>query len=148
MIKLFTIYMSKNKLLKHLQNDIYCRLGVSKIAGIGVFAIKIIPKGVNPFKILAKDNDKIIELDDNDIKNLDKNVKKIVNDFFGQGDNIKKYDVLASGPNNINISYYLNHSDKPNLDIVEIEESNYLGFVTNQIIKEGDELTIDYSKYE
>ena len=61
MIKLFTIYMSKNKLLKHLQNDIYCRLDVSKIAGIGVFAIKTIPKGVNPFKILAKDKDKIIE---------------------------------------------------------------------------------------
>jgi len=140
--------MSKNKLLDHLQNDIYCRLDVSKIAGIGVFAIKIISKGVNPFKILAKDNDKIIELDDNDIKNLDKNVKKIINDFFGQGDNIKSYDVLASGPNNLNISYYLNHSNKPNLDIIEIEGSNYLGFVTNRIIKEGEELTIDYSKYE
>jgi len=148
MIKLFTIYMSKNKLLKHLQNDIYCRLDVSKIAGIGVFAIKTIPKGVNPFKILAKDKDKIIELDDNDIKNMDKNVKKIVNDFFGQGDKIKRYDVLASGPNNLNISYYLNHSDKPNLDIVEMEGSNYLGFVANRIIKEGEELTIDYSKYE
>jgi len=140
--------MSKNKLLDHLQNDIYCRLDVSKIAGIGVFAIKIISKGVNPFKILAKDNDKIIELDDNDIKNLDKNVKKIINDFFGQGDKIKRYDVLASGPNNLNISYYLNHSNKPNLDIIEIEGSNYLGFVTNRIIKEGEELTIDYSKYE
>lgn len=140
--------MSKNKLLDHLQNDIYCRLGVSKIAGIGVFAIKTIPKGVNPFKILAKDNDKIIELNDDDIKNLNKNVKKIVNDFFGQGYKIKKYDVLASGPNNINISYYLNHSNEPNLDIVEIEGSNYLGFVANQIIKEGEELTIDYSKYE
>jgi len=140
--------MSKNKLLDHLQNDIYCRLDVSKIAGIGVFAIKIISKGVNPFKILAKDNDKIIELDDNDIKNLDKNVKKIINDFFGQGDKIKSYDVLASGPNNLNISYYLNHSNKPNLDIIEIEGSNYLGFVTNRIIKEGEELTIDYSKYK
>ncbi len=140
--------MSKNKLLDHLQNDIYCRLGVSKIAGIGVFAIKTIPKGVNPFKILSKDNDKIIELNDDDIKNLNKNVKKIVNDFFGQGDKIKKYDVLASGPNNINISYYLNHSNEPNLDIVEIEGSNYLGFVANRIIKEGEELTINYSKYE
>jgi SET domain-containing protein len=140
--------MNKNKLLKHLQNDIYCRLGISKIAGIGVFAIKTIPKGVNPFKILAKDNDKIIELNYDDVKDLDKNVKKIINDFFGQGGKLKKYDVLASGPNNMNISYYLNHSDKPNLDIVEIEGSDYLGFITNQIIKEGDELTIDYSKYE
>jgi len=48
----------------------------------------------------------------------------------------------------LNISYYLNHSDKPNLDIVEMEGSNYLGFVANRIIKEGEELTIDYSKYE
>ena len=139
--------MSTNKkiLLKHLQNDIYCRLGVSKIAGIGVIAIKNIPKNTNPFKNLSKEKEKIIELDDKDIKNLDNNVKKIIKDFFG---NKKSYDVLYSGPNYINISYYLNHSEKPNLNIIDSPESEYLCFVTNKDIKAGEELTINYAKYE
>ena len=73
---------------------------------------------------------------------------KIINDFFGSGDKKKKYDVLASGANNINVSFYMNHSDKPNIDIVEDDTSDYYGFRTNRRIKEGEELTIDYSNYE
>lgn len=50
--------MSKQKLLKHLENDIYCRIGVSKISGVGVIAIKDIPSGTNPFKTLSKEKEK------------------------------------------------------------------------------------------
>lgn len=42
--------MSKKVLLKNLQNDIYCRIKPSKKHGVGVFAIKDIPKNTNPFK--------------------------------------------------------------------------------------------------
>ena len=42
----------------------------------------------------------------------------------------------------------MNHSDKPNIDIVEDDTSNYFGFLTNRKILEGEELTINYSKYE
>ncbi len=45
--------MTKEELIKHLKNDVYCRLGVSKISGIGVIAIKDIPKGTNPFRSLS-----------------------------------------------------------------------------------------------
>lgn len=137
--------MSKKALLNHLQNDIYCRIGVSKIAGVGVIAIKNISKGTNPFKNLSKEKEKIIELDENDIKSLNGNIKQILKDFFGC---CKRYDVLSAGPNYINISYYLNHSNKSNLDIVETKGSDYLTFSANRDIKEGEELTIDYSKYE
>ena len=40
---------TKKKLLNHLNNDIYCRIGVSKIHGVGVIAIKDIPPNTNPF---------------------------------------------------------------------------------------------------
>jgi len=45
------------KLLYHLENEVYCRIGVSHIrgAGVGVIAIRDIPKGINPFKIAGKD---------------------------------------------------------------------------------------------
>ena len=138
----------KLKLIKHLENDIYCRIGVSKISGVGVIAIRDIPKNTDPFKTLNNKNDEIIMLTDKDVSGLDKNVLKIINDFFGSGDKKKKYDVLASGANNINVSFYMNHSDKPNIDIVEDDTSDYYGFRTNRRIKEGEELTIDYSNYE
>lgn len=140
----------KSKLIKHLENDIYCRIGVSKISGVGVIAIKDIPKNTNPFETLSKNKDDgIITLSNKDFKNLNKNVLKIINDFFGSDTNKKKhYDVLASGPNNINVSFYMNHSNKPNIDIVDDGISDYYGFRANRLIKENEELTIDYSKYE
>ena len=142
----------KLKMIDHLKNDIYCRVGVSKISGVGVIAIKNIPKGVDPFKTLSKYNDPIIELRDEDLISLPKNVKNIVNDFFGNvdmssGKKRKIYDILASGPNNINISFYMNHSDDPNISIIEVEGSAYLEFVTNKEVKVGKELTIDYEQY-
>lgn len=136
--------MNKSKLIKHLENDIYCRIGISKVHGVGVIAIKDISKGINPFKSLSTQQDKIIKLTDADLKNVDSNVKKIVNDFFGNKDG---YDVLYYGPNYINVSYYLNHSDKPNLDLTS-GKSEYYEFVTNRKIKKGEELFINYNLYD
>lgn len=138
----------KTKLIDHLKNDIYCRIGISKVHGVGILAIKDIPKDTNPFKNLSNEKEKSIELNDNELKNVDIETKKIVNDFFGSkqdGQNV--YDVLYAGPNYINISYYLNHSDNPNLDIVE-KGGAYVDFKTNRDIKKGEELFINYSDYE
>ena len=138
--------ITKNKLLKHLKNDIYCRIGVSKVHGVGVIAIKDIPKGTNPFYTLSKEKDKIITLSKDDIKDIHPNVRKILTDFFGdkKRDN---YDVYAYGPNYINISFYMNHSDKSNIDVIEDTENNYYSFITNRKIKKGEELFINYNEY-
>ena len=138
--------ISKTKLIKHLENDIYCRVGVSELHGVGVIAIKDIGKGINPFKNLSHEKEKIITLTDNDLKNVDDSVKKVMTDFFGTG-NSNTYDVLCYGPNYLNISYYLNHSTKPNLDLVE-GKSEYYEFVTNKEIKKGEELLINYKLYD
>ncbi len=135
---------TKKELIEHLKNDIYCRVGVSKISGVGVIAIKNIPKGINPFKSLSHYKDKCITLDKNDVKSLDKNIVNLLHDFCGHK---YGYDVLADGPNRLTISFYLNHSDNPNLDIIQTD-NEYYGFVSNKIIKEGDELTINYKHYE
>jgi SET domain-containing protein len=138
--------VTKNKLLNHLKNDIYCRIGVSKVHGVGVIAIKDIPKGIMPFATLSKEKDKIITITDDDIKNINPNVRKILKDFFGDK-NSKVYDVYAYGPNYINISFYLNHSDKPNIDVIEDTDNNYFSFITNRKIKKGEELFINYNEY-
>lgn len=136
--------MSKQRLIRHLENDIFCRLGISKVSGIGVIAIKDIPINTNPFTHLAPLKDKAITLNNNDLKHVDKNVKKVINDFFGTE---KEYDVLAYGPNYMNISYYLNHSNNPNLDVVNDISSDYFSFRTNRKIKKGEELFINYKDY-
>ncbi|MEN9899177.1 MAG: hypothetical protein RLZZ152_221, partial [Pseudomonadota bacterium] len=46
--------IDKARILKHLQTEVYCRLGVSPIHGIGVFAIRDIPKGTQPLVSLLK----------------------------------------------------------------------------------------------
>ena len=99
-----------------------------------------------PFSTLSKEKDKIITLTSDDIKNIHPNVCKILTDFFGD----KKrddYDVYAYGPNYINISFYLNHSNKPNIDVIEDTENNYFNFITNRKIKKGEELFINYNEY-
>jgi len=138
--------VTKKRLLQHLKNDIYCRIGVSKVHGVGVIAIKDIPKGTRPFATLSKEKDKIINLSKDDIKDIHPNVRKILTDFFGDK-KIDDYDVYAYGPNYINISFYMNHSDKPNIDVIEDTESNYYSFITNRKIKKGEELFINYNKY-
>jgi SET domain-containing protein len=135
----------KEELIKHLEQDIYCRIGVSKIHGVGVIAIKDIPEGINPFKTLIKRKEKVITLTDKDIINVDENTKKVIKDFFGSKNG---YDVLLDGPNNINISFYMNHSNKPNINIIEDEKEEYLSFRTNRIIKKGEELLINYKDYD
>jgi len=138
--------MHKKRLIEHLENDIYCRIGISKINGVGVIAIKDIPLGINPFKNLSREKENIIELTNKDLKNVDKNVVKIINDFFGSQQ--KTYDVLYQGPNYINISFYMNHSKNNNIDIVEDSKKEYFEFMTNRIIKKNEELTINYADYE
>ncbi len=87
---------------------------------------------------MSKEKDKIIILSKDDVKDIHPNVRKILKDFFGDKKR-NNYDVYAYGPNYINISFYLNHSDKPNIDVIEDIDNNYYSFITNRKIKKGEE---------
>jgi hypothetical protein len=143
------INLDKQRLLKHLQEDIYCRIGVSPNGhGVGVIAIKDIPKNTNPFKNLSTyKNEKILYFTKDELKDVNTNVVKILGDFFdGTGSGL--YNVLYEGPNYMNISYYMNHSNTPNIVPINIPElSNFYSFISLRDIKEGEELTFNYLKY-
>lgn len=138
--------MEKKLLLKNLQNDTYCRIGLSKIHGVGIIAIKPIPKNTNPFYITGRKciSYKTIELTDKEVKILPTVVQKLVNDFIGKENNI--YSIPSNGFNSLDISFYLNNSKNNNLDIIETK-CKYMEFVTNRDIEIGEELTIDYDDY-
>lgn len=147
----------RKDLLYNLKHNTYCRLAPSKIHGVGVFAVKNIPKGVNPFKMTANREIKYnsIKLSKDDIDQLDKNVKKIVTDFITltgctEGTSSKNYYYIPYlGMNCIDMSFYMNHSDKNNV-IVNSKGTNpnYDSFVTARAIRQGEELTINYHDYE
>ncbi len=140
--------MGKKELIYNLEKQIYCRLAPSKIHGIGVVAIKDIPKGVNPFELTGGKcgSDKIIKVHKDDIEKINPNVKKMMDDFLGADEN-GYYDVPKNGLNDMNVSFYMNHSDKANIEIVNGGKCNFVTFRAKKVIKEGEELTINYNKY-
>ena len=49
--------VSKQKLLKHLSQEVYCHLAASSVNGVGVFALRAIPKGVEPLRSLVQEDE-------------------------------------------------------------------------------------------
>lgn len=138
----------KDKLLENLRYDVYTRLRPSPLGGVGVFAIKDIPKGVDPFNTVKKVKHKPVKCTKNDIKNLDPGVKKMISDFFELEED-GGYYVPENGLNSLDITFYLNHSDNNNLDILtDDKDSDYCTFETTKKINKGEELLINYQDYK
>ena len=127
--------ISKKKILQHLEEEVYCRLGVSPVHGIGVFALKPIPKGVYPLKSYLKFRE--IDIKKDDIKRLPRGVRDQLNIFCYYDK--KKISIPSMGMNSFDMSVYLNHSKSPNL---RFKLAGVL--ITTKPVKKGEELFIDY----
>jgi SET domain-containing protein len=129
--------MSKlnKKLLKHLQEEVYCKLGISKVHGIGVFAIRAISKGVNPMRTWHPVEEVPIAL--KDLKGLPKAVRQEL-DLFCYYDN-EVMHIPSVGMNTMNMAVYLNHSKKPS---VAYQKNGQLK--TLRAIRKDEELMLDY----
>ena len=128
----------KEKIILNLRENVYCRIGVSTIHGIGVIAIREIPKGINPF--IGVHSARYTKIDECDLNDIPQEVKDMVKDFFvfEKG----KYQIPNFGLNGLDISYYMNHSNKPNIT----SDEKGINFIANKNILPGEELTIDYNK--
>jgi SET domain-containing protein len=130
----------QNRILHNLKNT-YCRIQPSAIHGIGVFAIRDIPKNTNPFKGIKRQ--KWAEINNNELKDADKNILKMINDFYV----VEKdgtVEVNETGLNGMNISYLLNTSNNPNVKRINGGHNA----ITLRRIKKGEEVTIDYGTYD
>jgi SET domain-containing protein len=119
-------------------DKVFTRLGVSKIHGIGVFAIADIEKDTPLF---AYDNTEVVWITASELAGISENQKKFYEDFCI----IKNGGNLYGCPPNFNqltMAWYMNHSDSPN---VEVDED--YNFRTQVKIKDGEELTIDYNTF-
>ena len=89
----------KEKLILKRLEKVYCRLAPSPIHGIGVFAIKDIPKGTNPFGGSFMAQEAIIV---NKSKINDPEILSLLHDIA------EKYDVVSLGWNGFNVLH--NHA--------------------------------------
>ncbi len=132
--------MKKRKLIENLRNEVYVRIMPSPIAGVGVFAIRDIPKGVNPFGEY-KMNFVKISLDE--IRNdplIPPPVKKYVQDMCVIEDGC--IYLPSCGINNIHLDFFFNCSAAPN---VQYGDDDY--FITTRKVRAGEELTVNYETY-
>lgn len=144
------IMITKKDLLHNLKNQTYCRISISKVAGVGVIAIRDIPKDTNPF-IHSKNNicganSKSYNITKTELAKLPLETQKLIKDFFAKEED-GSYEVVREGLNSLNITSYLNHSKTPNIDVVEVKNCNYTIFKALKKIKKGEELFINYGDF-
>ncbi len=129
------MHSKKKKLLQHLRTEVYCRLGVSPVHGIGVFAIRDILKGAKPLKSRLKMHE--IKFNHAELSSLPQRVRKEL-DMFCYFDKLHML-VPAIGLNSMNMSVYLNHSKTPNL---KMRKDGVL--IALRDIQQDEELLMDY----
>lgn len=130
------------RLIKDLEENVYCRLQPSKVHGIGVFAIRDIPKGKELFKnFLSYQLTPVPVKAIRENKKIDAAVKKFADDVSPEHNGMLY--LYRQGLNAIDISFYLNHSNKPN---VATKDDNWSFFAARKIHK-GEELLSDYGTY-
>ena len=127
--------IDKARILKHLQTEVYCRLGISPVHGIGVFAIKDIPKGAKPLVSLIKIKE--YSFSKKEINKLPASVRKEIRMFCYYDKD--EYLIPSIGLNAMNMAFYMNHSKTPNVKYLKNND-----IVALRQIKANEELFFYY----
>lgn len=128
--------MNKQALLKQLAESTYVMIKASPVHGIGVFAIKDIPKGTQD--IFSQGIGEWIEVSKEEVEALPKHSRDLVENhcLFDK----KNYFVPDYGFKLVDLVIYLNHSDVPNVMSINDGER----FEAIRDITVGEELFLDY----
>lgn len=117
--------------------DKYFELGTSKIHGIGLVAIRSIPKNILLFEHLTRSI--YIPYDVLYSNGIQKGVVKSLNKNYAHD----KYGIeLDTNINDISYVNYINHSKKHN--VTWKSNGNLTSYYTNRQVRKGEELCINY----
>jgi SET domain-containing protein len=134
--------MNNKDLLNKIQKEVYCRVQPSPTHhGVGVFAIKNIPRGTKPFGDLTSPQEKKITHREITKLKLEKNVSEYLYQMYLSDD--QYLYIEDTNPNHLPIYYFINHSESPNIEWINTIDDY---FVTKNI-KIGEELLLDYREY-
>ena len=117
-------------------DHVYARIGRSRIHGVGVRAIRDIPKGTRVFR---GEDERVTWLSRAAVRRLPPAFRSLYEDFgILSGNRIGVPRTL----NMLSVGWYLNHSPRPN---VEADEAGR--FFALRRIRKGEELTADYRTF-
>lgn len=128
--------MPQTKLLQQLRHQTYVKLQSSSVHGIGVFAIRAIPKGCRD--IFSKGMEEWIKLSIKEVEKLPEHSRSLIETYclFDE----ENYFVPQSGFKLVDPVIYLNHSSVPN--IISINEGEEFEALVD--ILPGEELLVNY----
>jgi SET domain-containing protein len=128
--------MTRESLLEELRNNMYVSLQPSAVHGIGVFAIRDIPKGCR--NIFSADAGEWIRLGFDEVEQLPAHSKEFIETYYLFDDT--HYFIPSHGCKVMDMASYLNHSSTPN--IISVDEGRFFEAVRD--IGKGEELLVNY----
>ena len=127
---------AKEKLLAQLQHDTFIMLKPSPVHGIGVFAIRPIPKGCRT--MFSSGIGEWITVPATEVDALPEHARKLVETYCLYDEH--HYFIPDYGFKLMDLALYLNHSDTPN--VASVNDGEYFEALRN--IAVGEELLVDY----
>jgi len=128
--------MNKEALLKELASSTYVMIKPSPLHGIGVFAIRDIPKGTK--NIFSKGVGDWIKVSKEEVDALPQHSKDLIENHCLFDEDF--YFIPDYGFKLVDLVIYLNHSETPNvISLNEGEEFEAIRDIAN-----GEELLVDY----
>ena len=128
--------MNKEALLKELSASTYVMIKPSPLHGIGVFAIRDIPKGTK--NIFSKGVGDWIKVSKEEVDALPQHSKDLIENHCLFDEDF--YFIPDYGFKLVDLVIYLNHSDTPNvISLNDGEEFEAIRDIAN-----GEELLVDY----
>lgn len=128
--------MTKEDLLKELAEETFITLRPSTVHGIGVFALRDIPKGCKT--LFSRNVGNWIKVPIRDIEHLPEASRNLVETYclYDETD----YYLPDYGFKVMDMVNYLNHSSNPN--VISVNDGDY--FESLRDIAEGEELFVNY----
>lgn len=129
-----------NKVAEYINNTVWATLGISKVHGIGVIAIRDIPEGTRftDYDIYGSEQmanmPGIFTLEEDEFNQILPEIRKLILDKTVIMDKI-----LFASPNSVqDLRSWMNHADDPNV----------VNFSTVKEIKKGEELLEDFRWFQ
>lgn len=130
------MHMTKDALLQQLRHETFVALRPSGIHGIGVFAIRDIPKGTK--NIFSHGIGDWIKVSITEVEALPRHSRDLIETYCLFDED--HYYVPDYGFKVMDLVNYLNHSADPN--VISVDHGEH--FEALRDIKEGEELFVDY----
>jgi SET domain-containing protein len=124
--------------IEHLRTGVFCRVKPSPLHGVGLFAIRDIPKGTQMFFMGRKLARRIPRAE---LADLPQGVMELLNDYFCRFPN-GDLDCVAMNLDRPSLCFFINNSEQPNCEYLTDDKDDWTE--TTRDIKAGEEILRDY----